>query len=114
MAPKPLLRSRSPATKTFGEAFGAATGVRHPPRQKIRIRNNNTGGKAATVTGYAGPGFHTWPPGLLFLPPGYFLQTTEANPWTRLSRFGYLNEPLRRGRGRCWRWNHRCRRWDRG
>ena len=30
MAPKPLLRSRSHAKKTFGEAFGAATGVSDP------------------------------------------------------------------------------------
>jgi hypothetical protein len=39
-APNPLLRSRSLAKKTFGEAFGAAT-----------------------VAGYVGPGFHTWPSG---------------------------------------------------
>ena len=42
-------------------------GVRHrdrgqrPQLQKIRIRNRGAGGKAATVAGYAGPGFHTWP-----------------------------------------------------
>ena len=63
MAPKPLLRIRSPAKKTFGETFGAATGVSDPRLQKLRIRNNGAGGKAATVAGYVGPGFHTWPPG---------------------------------------------------
>ena len=42
-APKPLLRIRSHAKKTFGEAFGAATGVSDPRRQKIRIRNNYAG-----------------------------------------------------------------------
>ena len=39
-APKPLLRIRPPAKKTFGEAFGAATGVSEPRLQKIRIRND--------------------------------------------------------------------------
>ena len=63
MAPKPLLRIRPPAKKTFGEAFGAATGVSDPRLQKIRIRNNGAGGGAAAVAGYAGPGFHTWPAG---------------------------------------------------
>ena len=62
-APKPLLRSRSHAKNTFGESFGAATGVSDPRLQKIRIRNNGAGGKAATVAGDVGPGFHTWPPG---------------------------------------------------
>ena len=61
MAPKPLLRSRSHAKNTFGETFGAATGVSDPRLQKLRIRNNGAGGKAATVAGYVGPGFHTWP-----------------------------------------------------
>ena len=61
-APKPLLRSRSHAKNTFGEAFGAATGVSDPRLQKIRIRNNGAGGKAATVAGDVGPGFHNWPP----------------------------------------------------
>jgi hypothetical protein len=45
----------------FGETFGAATGVSDPRLQKIRIRNHGAGGKAATVAGYAGLGFHTWP-----------------------------------------------------
>jgi hypothetical protein len=62
-APNPLFRSRSHAKKTFGQAFGAATGVSDPRLQKIRIRNNGAGGKAATVAGYAGPGFHNWPSG---------------------------------------------------
>jgi hypothetical protein len=59
MAPNPLLRSRSHAKKTFG----AATEVNDPRLQKIRIQNNGTGGHAATVAGYAGPGFHNWPSG---------------------------------------------------
>ena len=42
-APKPLLRIRPPAKKTFGEAFGAATGVSDPRLQKIRIRNDYAG-----------------------------------------------------------------------
>jgi hypothetical protein len=63
MAPNPLLRIRPPAKKTFGEAFGAATGISDPRLQKIRIRNHGAGGKAATVAGYVGPGFHNWPSG---------------------------------------------------
>ena len=59
--PNPLLRSRPLAKKTFGEAFGAATGVSDPRLQKIRIQNNCAGGQAATVAGHVGPGFHTWP-----------------------------------------------------
>ena len=39
------------------------SGVSDPRLQKTRIRNHNTGGQAATVAGYAGPGCHTWPPG---------------------------------------------------
>ena len=31
------------------------------PQAKFRRRNNHAGGKAATVAGYAGPGFHNWP-----------------------------------------------------
>ena len=34
--PNPLLRSRSPTKKSFGEAFGAATGVSDPRLQKRR------------------------------------------------------------------------------
>jgi hypothetical protein len=49
--------------KTFGETFGAATGVSDPRLQKNRIRKNGAGGNAATVAGYAGPGFHTRAPG---------------------------------------------------
>ncbi len=52
-----------PDKKSFGETFGAATGVSDPRLQKIRIRNNGAGGQAATIAGYAGPGFPTWPPG---------------------------------------------------
>jgi hypothetical protein len=63
MAPNPLLRSRPHTKKSFGEAFGAATGVSDPRLQKIRIRNNGAGGRAAPVAGYARPGFHTWPSG---------------------------------------------------
>ena len=47
MAPNPLLRIRPHAKKTFGETFGAATGVSDPRLQKIRIQNNCAGGQAA-------------------------------------------------------------------
>ena len=62
---------------TFGEAFGAATGVSDPRLQKIRIRNNGTGGKAATVAGSVGPGFHNWP-------SGHIPQDTDTNPLLRI------------------------------
>ena len=62
--------------KTFGEAFGAATGVSDPRLQKIRIRNNSAGGDAATVAGYAGPGFPTWP-------SGHIPQDTDTNALIR-------------------------------
>jgi hypothetical protein len=78
MAPNPLLRIRSHAKKTFGEAFGAATGVSDPRLQKIRIRNNYAGGKAATVAGYAGPGFHTWPSG--HIPQANGSETASSHP----------------------------------
>ena len=55
MAPKPLLRIRSPAKKTFGEAFGAAT-----------------------VAGSAGPGFHTWPSG--HIPQDNGSETASSHP----------------------------------
>jgi hypothetical protein len=77
MAPNPLLRIRPPAKKTFGEAFGAATGVSDPRLQKIRIRNNGAGGDAATVAGYDGPGFHNWP-------SGHIPQDTVPNPLLRI------------------------------
>ena len=54
-APNPLLRSRSHAKKTFGEAFGAAT-----------------------VAGYAGPGFHTWPSG--HIPQDNGSETASPHP----------------------------------
>ena len=58
--------------KTFGETRAdtvesvflhrpGGSGVSDPRLQKIRIRNNCAGGKAATVAGYVGPGFHNWP-----------------------------------------------------
>jgi hypothetical protein len=38
MTAKPLIRSRFPAQKTFGETFGAATGVSDPSyRRKAEI-----------------------------------------------------------------------------
>ena len=61
---------------TFGEAFGAATGVSDPRLQKLRIRNNGAGGKAAAVAGYVGPGFHNWP-------SGHIPQDTAPNPLLR-------------------------------
>jgi hypothetical protein len=77
MAPKPLLRIRSTAKKTFGAAFGAATGVSDPRLQKNRIRKNGAGGDAATVAGYAGPGFHNWP-------SGHIPQDTAPKPLLRI------------------------------
>ena len=78
MAPKPLLRIRPHAKKTFGETFGAATGVSDPRLQKIRIRNNGAGGQAATVAGHAGPGFHTWPSG--HIPQDNGSETASPHP----------------------------------
>ena len=60
--------------KTFGETRAdtvesvflhrpGGSGVSDPRLQKIQIRNNHAGGKAATVAGVAGPGLHTWPSG---------------------------------------------------
>ena len=54
MAPKPLLRIRPPAKKTFGETFGAAT-----------------------VAGSAGPGFDNWP-------SGHIPQDTAPKPLLRI------------------------------
>ena len=50
-APKPLLRLRSTAKKTFG----AATGVSDPRLQKTQTRNKHAGGKAATDRGRCWP-----------------------------------------------------------
>ena len=66
-----------PKKKTFGEVFGAATGVSDPRLQKIRRRNNGAGGDAAAVAGYAGPGFPTWP-------SGHIPQDTAPNPLLRI------------------------------
>ena len=73
MAANPLLRIRSHAKKTFGETFGAATGVNAPSYKrnhgpsatsfKHRLRIHQQGGAAATVAGGADPGFHIWPTG---------------------------------------------------
>ena len=70
-------RNRTGLKKTFGEAFDAATGVSAPRLQKTRIRNNDPGGKAATVAGGADPGFHTWP-------PGHTPQNTDSQPLLRI------------------------------
>ena len=67
-------RTQKTFVETFGEARAATvesgsfspTGRlrgQRPQLQKIRIRNHHPGGKAATVAGYAGPGFHNWPSG---------------------------------------------------
>ena len=77
MAPKPMIRIRPHAKKTFGEAFGAATGVSDPRLQKLRIRNGCAGGDAATVAGYVGPAFYTWP-------SGHILQDTAPKPLLRI------------------------------
>jgi hypothetical protein len=76
-APNPFLCIRFHTKKTFGEAFGAATGVSDPRLQKIPIRNNGAGGKAAAVAGYAGPGFHNWP-------SGHIPQDTAPKPLLRI------------------------------
>ena len=66
------LSAFKPPKNSFGEAFGAATGVSDPRIQKIRIRNDDARGDAATVAGYGGPGFHTWP-------LGHIVQTPDTN-----------------------------------
>jgi hypothetical protein len=88
MAPKPLLRIRSHAKKTFGETFGAATGVSDPRLQKIRIRNHYAGGDAATVAGYAGPGFHTWPAGHIPQDNGSESASSQPAPYQKDVRRG--------------------------
>jgi hypothetical protein len=92
MAPNPLLRIRPHAKKTFGETFGAATGVSDPRLQKIRIRNRCAGGDAATVAGYAGPGFHTWPAG--HIPQDNGSETASSQPVP-------CQKDVRRGVRRC-------------
>ena len=72
-----FIRIRFPAKKTFGETFGAATGVSDPRLQKNRIRNDDAGGQAATVAGYAGPGFHNWP-------AGHILRDADPNALIRI------------------------------
>ena len=61
----PLLKKRSAPRP------GSAThGYRNPDTKQ------RTGGKAATVAGDAGPGFHNWP-------PGHIPQDTDPNPLLR-------------------------------
>ena len=59
-----------------GSKSGCPVFLSDPRRQKIRIRKNGAGGKAATVAGYAGPGFHNWP-------SGHIPQNTAPNPLLR-------------------------------
>jgi hypothetical protein len=83
-----MIRSRFPARKTFGETFGAATGVNAPSYRrnhghsatsfKTRLQIRQQGGKAATVAGDAGPGFHTWPSGHINQDNGY--ETADSQP----------------------------------
>jgi hypothetical protein len=87
-APNPLLRSRPTAKKTFGEALGEATGVGDPRLQKIRIRNNGAGGQAATVAGYAGPGFHNWPSGHIPQDNGSESASSQPAPYQKDVRRG--------------------------
>ena len=88
---KQLLRIRASASvkKSFGETFGAATGVSDPRRQKPQTRNHHAGGKAVTLAGYGGPGFHTFGPSkFLFrndLGPVAFLVQCDFQP-EKLSR----------------------------
>jgi hypothetical protein len=88
--PNALIRNRPPAftKKTFGETFGAATGVSAPSYRrnhgslatsfKHPIRNHQSVGKAATVAGDVGPGFHTWPPG--HIPQDNGCETADSQP----------------------------------
>jgi hypothetical protein len=87
--PKPLLRIRPHAKKTFGEAFGAATGVSDPSYRRKRHSGARAplphdpdtkrlrGGQAATVAGHVGPGFHNWP-------SGHIPQATDTRPRPRI------------------------------
>ena len=50
-APNPLLRIRFHAKKTFGEAFGAATGVSDPRLQKIRGARAKSAGRTLIGNG---------------------------------------------------------------
>ena len=68
---RPLLK------KSFGETFGATTGVSDPRLQKIQTQNNGTGGEAAAVAGDVGPGFHIWP-------SGHIPQDTAPKPLLRI------------------------------
>jgi hypothetical protein len=94
--PNPLLRNRSTAQKSFGETFGAATGVSDPRLQKTRIRNAYPDGRAATVAGYAGPGFHNWPSG--HTPQDNGRESIDTNPvsWTPHPRPPPIDPPSRR------------------
>ena len=47
------------------------------PQAKFRRRNNHAGGKAATVAGDDGPGFHNWP-------PSHIPQNTAPKPLLRI------------------------------
>jgi hypothetical protein len=87
-APKPLLRSRPHAKKTFGKVFGATTG-----------RNRCAGGKAATVAGYAGPGFHTWPSGHIPQDNGSESASPQPVPCQKDVRRGVRRRDRRRDRG---------------
>jgi hypothetical protein len=67
--------------KSFGETFGAATGVSAPSYKRTTKPHPNppTGGDAATVATDAGPGFHTWP-------PAHILQNPDSNPLIRIPK----------------------------
>jgi hypothetical protein len=75
-APNPLLRSRPTAKKDVRRGVRRRDRGQRPTATEIPIRNNNAGGQAATVAGYAGPGFHTWP-------SGHIPQDTAPNPLLR-------------------------------
>ena len=80
MAANPLIRPPAPASPDVARAPVIPKRIHRlsgdPPSQ-IQRRNHQSGGKAATVAGDAGPGFHTWP-------PGHILQTTDTNPLIRI------------------------------
>jgi hypothetical protein len=80
MAANPLIRPPAPASPDVAHAPVIPKRIHRlsgdPPSQ-IQRRNHQSGGKAATVAGDAGPGFHTWP-------PGHILQDTDSKPLIRI------------------------------
>ena len=87
--PMPKRRSEKRSAPRPGSATTAT---------EIQIRNPCAGGQAATVAGYAGPGFHTWP-------TGHFLQNTDTIALIRIRRIrnGLKRRSVRRSLRRSFR-----------